>query len=44
MQISGGAACCASQTDCPILENKEGLAQDLLELAVQNNLTGYTQA
>ena len=43
VQISGAAACCASEKDCPILENKEGLAQDLLELALSNNLTGYTQ-
>ena len=43
VQISGGPTCCVSETNCPILKNKEGLARDLLELALQNNLTGFTQ-
>jgi len=43
VQVSGGPTCCVSETNCPILKNKEGLAADLLELALQNNLTGFTQ-
>jgi hypothetical protein len=43
VQISGGPTCCVSETNCPILKNKKGLAGDLLELALQNNLTGFTQ-
>eukprot|EP01045_Picozoa_sp_COSAG04_P026208 COSAG04_NODE_3595_length_2681_cov_1.787761_3_plen_80_part_00 len=43
MQLSGGAACCKSPSDCTILANKEALAQDVLQLALLYNLSGYTQ-
>lgn len=38
----GMAACCASATDCPMLEKVDILAQQLLTLALRYNLTGYT--
>ena len=46
VQLAGTAACCKSPTDWivnTILENKEGLAQDVLELALLYNLSGFTQ-
>ena len=43
VQLSGGAACCKSPSDCTILANKEALAQDVLQLALLYNLSGYTQ-
>jgi hypothetical protein len=43
VQLAGGAACCKSNTSCPILANKEGLARDILALALLYNLTGFTQ-
>ena len=38
----GSTACCQSSTNCTMLQNKEKLAAQLLELAQTYNLTGYT--
>ena len=38
----GGAACCRSAENCTMLENKEKLASQLLEIALKFNLTGFT--
>ena len=43
VDLSGEAACCKNATDCTMLKNKEALAQQLLELALTYNLSGYTQ-
>lgn len=40
--LSGDASCCRHPTDCPILENKEALAGEVLALALLYNLSGYT--
>ena len=42
VDLSGEAACCASETDCTILENKEALAAQVLEIALLYNLSGFT--
>ena len=42
IDLSGGAECCTSETDCKILENKEQFAAQVLELALLYNLTGFT--
>lgn len=42
IDLSGEAACCSSTSDCKILENKENLAAQILELALLYNLTGFT--
>lgn len=42
MDLSGGAACCRSKTDCTIRENKEALASQVLEVALLYNLSGFT--
>ena len=36
------AACCKSASNCTMLENKEDLAQQLLELALKFKLTSFT--
>ena len=42
IDLSGGAECCTSETDCKILENKEQFAAQVLELALLYNLSGFT--
>merc|ERR1712194_635529 len=43
INLGGTDACCKSRTGCKILENKNKLAQQLLELALAYNLSGFTQ-
>ena len=38
----GQASCCASIDKCPMLDNATVLAQQLLDIALKFNLTGYT--
>jgi hypothetical protein len=38
----GMAACCSSADDCPMLQSKDLLAQQLLELALKYKLTSFT--
>ncbi len=40
--IEGMASCCANATHCPMLESKEALAQQLLEVALKFKLTSFT--
>lgn len=40
--VEGMAACCANATHCPMLESKEVLAQQLLEVALKFKLTSFT--
>ena len=42
MDLNGYAACCRSAGDCTILENKETLASQLLEIALAYNLSGFS--
>ena len=42
MDMSGGAACCRSASDCTILETKEKLAAQVLHVALLYNLSGFT--
>lgn len=42
VDLSGEAACCRSATDCTILEHKEALASQVLEVALRYNLSGFT--
>jgi hypothetical protein len=42
--FEGTSSCCAPRPGaCPLAENKEQLAQELLALALRHNLSGYTQ-
>jgi hypothetical protein len=40
--VCGMAACCKRTTDCPILENKDTLVQQLLEVTLKWKLTSYS--
>ena len=40
--MGGMAACCKSASNCTMMENKEALAQQLLELALKFKLTSFT--
>jgi|EP01047_Picozoa_sp_COSAG01_P072431 hypothetical protein len=42
VDLSGVAACCRSTTDCAILENKDALASQVLDIALLYNLSGFT--
>ena len=45
MTLSGSdemAPCCASRESCPMYDKREALAQQLLEIALKFNFTGYT--
>ena len=42
VDLSGTAACCRSEADCTIRENKEALASQVLEIALLFNLSGFT--
>ena len=42
VDINGYAACCVSPSHCTILENKEKLAAQLLEIALTYNLSGFS--
>ena len=42
MDLNGYAACCRNTTDCTILENKETLAAQLLEIALKYKLSGFS--
>ena len=40
--VEGMAECCANATHCPMLESKETLAQQLLQVALRFKLSSYT--
>ena len=42
VDISGAATCCLSKTNCTMLENKEKLAAQILEIALLYHLSGFT--
>ena len=42
MDLNGYAACCRNASDCTILENKETLASQLLEIALAYNFSGFS--
>jgi hypothetical protein len=42
VDLNGFAACCRNETDCTILESKEKLAAQLLEIALKYNLSGFS--
>ena len=42
MDLNGYASCCRSASNCTILENKEKLAAQLLEIATKYKLSGFS--